>query len=101
MSAFSRGVAGAARRTAPSRIRAILIGYTGAAWQIARTVTARQGAYAVASLMARYGVNDKLSVTLHVQNLFDRKHIASMSGWWYSGTYGAPRSAQVIARYKF
>lgn len=77
------------------------ISYTGNAWQIDRTVTARQGAYAVASLMARYEVNDKLSLTLNVQNLFDRKYIASMSGWWYSGTYGAPRSAQVIARYKF
>ncbi|WP_435442775.1 MULTISPECIES: TonB-dependent siderophore receptor [unclassified Variovorax] len=77
------------------------ISYTGEAWQIDRTVTARQSAYAVASLMARYDVNDKLSVTLNVQNLFDRKYIASMSGWWYSGTYGAPRSAQVIARYKF
>jgi outer membrane receptor for ferric coprogen and ferric-rhodotorulic acid len=77
------------------------ITYTGEAWQIERTVTARQGAYAVASLMARYDVNDKLSLTLNVQNLFDRKYIASMSGWWYSGTYGAPRSAQVIARYRF
>ncbi|MGJ7558076.1 hypothetical protein ACSFBX_27770 [Variovorax sp. RB2P76] len=56
------------------------MGYTGAAWQIARTVTARQGAYAVASLMARYDVNDKLSVTLNVQNLFDRKYIASNVG---------------------
>jgi outer membrane receptor for ferric coprogen and ferric-rhodotorulic acid len=77
------------------------ITYTGEAWQIERTVTARQGAYAVASLMARYDVNDRLSLTLNVQNLFDRKYIASMSGWWYSGTYGAPRNAQVIARYKF
>ncbi|MGJ7528054.1 TonB-dependent siderophore receptor [Variovorax sp. GB1P17] len=75
--------------------------YTGDAWQIDRSVTARQRAYAVASLMARYDVNDQLSITLNVQNLFDRKYIASMSGWWYSGTYGAPRNAQLIARYKF
>ena len=75
--------------------------YTGEAWQIERTVTARQGAYAVASLMARYDVNDQLSVTLNVQNLFDRKYISSVSGWWYSGTYGAPRNVQLTARYKF
>ncbi|GKT01905.1 TonB-dependent siderophore receptor [Acidovorax sp. SUPP3434] len=71
------------------------------AWQIDRTVTARQKAYAVASLMARYEVNDRLSVALNVQNVFDRKYIAAMSGWWYSGMYGAPRSAQVTARYRF
>lgn len=57
------------------------IHYTGKAWQIERSVTARQRASAVASLMARYDVNDQLSVTLNVQNLFDRKYIASMSGW--------------------
>ncbi|CAN5386324.1 TonB-dependent siderophore receptor [soil metagenome] len=77
------------------------ITYTGVAWQIERTVTARQGAYAVAGLMARYDVSDQLSLTLNVQNVFDRKYIASMSGWWYSGTYGAPRSVQATARYRF
>lgn len=77
------------------------IHYTGEAWQIGRTVTARQGAYAVAGLMARYDASDRLSLTLNVQNLFDRKYIASMSGWWYSGTYGAPRNVQLTARYKF
>ncbi|WP_219212204.1 TonB-dependent siderophore receptor [Variovorax boronicumulans] len=77
------------------------ISYSGEIWQIERAVVARQGAYAVAGLMARYDVNEQLSVSLNVQNLFDRKYIASMSGWWYSGTYGAPRSAQLTARYKF
>jgi iron complex outermembrane receptor protein/outer membrane receptor for ferric coprogen and ferric-rhodotorulic acid len=36
-----------------------------------------------------------------VNNLFDRKYIAAMSGWWYSGMYGTPRSVQVSARYDF
>lgn len=77
------------------------IHYTGKAWQIERSVTARQRAYAVASLVARYDVNDQLSVTLNVQNLFDRKYIASMSGWWYLGMYGSPRNVQLTARGKF
>ncbi|WP_198972913.1 TonB-dependent siderophore receptor [Xylophilus sp. ASV27] len=77
------------------------ISYTAEIWQIERTGTARQGAYALASLMARYDFTDQLSATLNVQNLFDRKYIASMSGWWYSGMYGAPRNLQVTARYKF
>jgi outer membrane receptor for ferric coprogen and ferric-rhodotorulic acid len=101
VSAFSRASQALPAAQRREELEQSSLGYTGAAWQIARAVPARQGAYAVASLMARYDVNDKLSVTLHVQNLFDRKHIASMSGWWYSGTYGAPRSAQVIARCKF
>lgn len=71
------------------------------AWQIERTVTVRQKAYAVAGLMARYDVDDRLSVTLNVRNVFDRKYIAAMSGWWNSGMYGAPRNVQVTARYRF
>ncbi|WP_284431652.1 hypothetical protein [Acidovorax sp. SUPP950] len=56
----------------------------------------------MARLLARCGVNDRLPVALNVQNVFDRKYIAAMSGWWYSGMYGAPRSAQVMAaRYRF
>lgn len=56
----------------------------------------------MARLLARCGVNDRLPAALNVQNVFDRKDIAAMSGWWYSGRYGAPRSAQVMAaRYRF
>ncbi|XAH24852.1 TonB-dependent siderophore receptor [Xylophilus sp. GW821-FHT01B05] len=75
--------------------------YTAEIWQIDRSATARQNAYAVASLMARYDFSDQFSATVNVQNLTDRKYIASMSGWWYSGMYGAPRNVQVTARYKF
>ncbi|WP_236024156.1 TonB-dependent siderophore receptor [Comamonas suwonensis] len=77
------------------------ISYTGEIWQIGKEATARQGAYAVVGLMARYQVNDKLALSLNVNNLFDRKYIAAMSGWWYSGMYGTPRSVQVSARYNF
>lgn len=77
------------------------IEYSGEAWQVGKPVYARQPSYAVAGLMARYDVSDQLALTLNVNNLFDRKYIAAMSGWWYSGMYGAPRNVQVSARYKF
>jgi outer membrane receptor for ferric coprogen and ferric-rhodotorulic acid len=64
-------------------------------------VTVRQKAHALVGLMAKYDVNDRLSVALNVQNVFDRKYIAAMSGWWNSGMYGAPRNVQLTARYKF
>ena len=51
--------------------------------------------------MARYDVNDKLSATLNVGNLFDKKYTASVSDWWYSGMFGQGRNAALNLRYQF
>lgn len=71
------------------------------AWQIGRTLRWEQKSYAVASLMARYDVNDKLSATLNVGNLLDKKYTASISDWWYSGMRGQGRNAALNLRYQF
>lgn len=71
------------------------------AWQINSTLHWEQKAYSVASLMARYDFNDKLSATLNVGNLFDKRYTASISGWWYSGMHGPARSAALNVRYQF
>nr|WP_315250284.1 TonB-dependent siderophore receptor [uncultured Duganella sp.] len=71
------------------------------AWQIGRDLHWEQKAYAVADLMARYDFNDKLSATLNVSNLLDKRYIASVSDWWYAGMYGSPRSAALNLKYKF
>lgn len=71
------------------------------AWQVGQTLHWKQGGYAVVNLMARYNFGDRLSATLNVANVFDKKYTASISGWWYSGMYGAPRSAAVNLKYKF
>ena len=71
------------------------------AWQIERTLHWTQKSYAVASLMARYDVNDKLTATLNVGNLFDKKYTASVSDWWYSGMYGPGRNASLTLKYQF
>lgn len=71
------------------------------AWQIGKDLSWKQKAYAVATLMARYEFNEQLSATVNVNNLFDKKYITSVSDWWYSGYYGAPRSVALNMKYKF
>ncbi|PJJ16935.1 iron complex outermembrane receptor protein/outer membrane receptor for ferric coprogen and ferric-rhodotorulic acid [Janthinobacterium sp. 67] len=71
------------------------------AWQINSTLHWEQKAYSVASLMARYDVNDKLSATVNVANLFDKQYTASVSDWWYSGMYGPARKVALSVRYQF
>lgn len=71
------------------------------AWQIERDLYWEQKSYAVASLMGRYDFSDKLSATINVSNLFDKKYTASVSDWWYSGMYGPGRAVALTARYRF
>ncbi|MEG1052720.1 MAG: TonB-dependent siderophore receptor [Janthinobacterium sp.] len=71
------------------------------AWQINSTLHWEQKAYSVASLMARYDVNDKLSATVNVANLFDKRYTASVSDWWLSGMHGPARKVTLTARYQF
>lgn len=55
--------------------------------------------YAVAGLMARYQINEHLTSTLNINNLFDKKYYAGMAGSY--GHYGAPRNAMLDLRYDF
>ena len=55
--------------------------------------------YTVASLMARYQVNQHLAATLNVNNLFDEKYYSGMAGSY--GHYGTPRNATLDLRYDF
>lgn len=58
-----------------------------------------QDDYFVASLMARYRINQHLATTLNLNNLFDEKYYAGMAGSY--GHYGAPRNATLSVRYDF
>jgi outer membrane receptor for ferric coprogen and ferric-rhodotorulic acid len=79
----------------------------GVNWDSSKSLTfkelnnakAKDDDYAVASLMARYQVNDHLSATLNVNNLFDEKYYSGMAGSY--GHYGAPRNAVLDLRYDF
>lgn len=55
--------------------------------------------YMVANLMARYQVDEHLSTTLNINNLFDEKYYTGMAGSY--GHYGAPRNATLDLRYDF
>lgn len=74
---------------------------TVSTWRVSRPLYWEQKSYAIASLMARYDFNDKLSATLNVNNLFDKKYVNSVSDWWFSGNYGTPRSFNLNVKYKF
>ena len=60
--------------------------------------TFTQGSYAIANLMARYGINEHLEASVNLNNLFDREYY-SMAGLY--GTYGAPRNVMTNFTYRF
>lgn len=63
------------------------------------TTRVTQDDYAVASLMARYQVDEHLAATLNLDNLFDEKYYSGMAGSY--GHYGPPRNANLTLRYDF
>ncbi|MCU1720926.1 TonB-dependent siderophore receptor [Pseudomonas sp. 5P_5.1_Bac1] len=70
-------------------------------WQVSRSLYWEQKPYTVVNLMTRYDISDDLSATLNVDNLFDKKYITSVSDWWFSGYYGAPRNVMASLKYSF
>jgi outer membrane receptor for ferric coprogen and ferric-rhodotorulic acid len=56
--------------------------------------------YAIANIMARYDLNQKVSLQLNVDNLFDQTFFSGNS--WFPGfVYGEPRNARVTLKYAF
>lgn len=62
------------------------------------TVLAQQNAYALASLMARYTLTPKVSLSVNVDNLFDKSYY-SMMGFYNQGLYGPPRKVMATLRF--
>ncbi|CAA2110343.1 TonB-dependent siderophore receptor [Variovorax paradoxus] len=61
---------------------------------------ADQPAYAVVGLMARYEFDRHLSMTLNINNLFDKTYMPGL-GSYGTGVYGDPRNALLTVNYKF
>lgn len=61
---------------------------------------ATQPSYAVAGLMARYELDQHWSMSIHVNNLFDKTYMPGL-GSYGTGVYGDPRNVLVTARYRF
>ena len=57
-----------------------------------------QGSFALVNLMARYAIDKNLSISVNVDNLFDRKYF-SWPGTY--SNYGAPRSIAASLKYTF
>ncbi len=62
-------------------------------------VEAGQDPYALVSVMARYEVTDNATVSLNVNNLFDKKYY-SMVGFSNQLIYGAPRNVLLSMSYR-
>ncbi len=61
--------------------------------------TVKNGDYTVVNLMAHYKLNENLSTTFNLNNLFDEKYYAGMAGSY--GHYGAPRNFMASVKYNF
>lgn len=59
-----------------------------------------QPSYAVVGLMARYEMDKHWSMSVHVNNLFDKTYMPGL-GSYGTGVYGDPRNVLVTARYRF
>ncbi|MCH1920718.1 TonB-dependent siderophore receptor [Shewanella sp. A3A] len=59
-----------------------------------------QGAYALVNLMARYQLNDRLSVQLNIDNLFDKTYYSQI-GFYTQLAYAEPRNATLSLKYQF
>ncbi len=60
--------------------------------------TFSQGSYAVTNLMARYDINQHLSASVNLNNVFDRAYY-SQPGLY--GVYGTPRNVMTSFKYSF
>ncbi|KQN37157.1 hypothetical protein ASG37_04370 [Sphingomonas sp. Leaf407] len=63
-----------------------------------RSTIVRQGAYAVADLRAGYAINDKVTLAVNVNNLFDREYYARISSTGRGNYYGTPRTVFASVR---
>lgn len=77
------------------------IHYSATPWQLGRTVTASQPAYAVVNLMASHEFSPSLTATLNLNNVFDKKYLDSLDTTFNTGYYGAPRNAMLNLKYRF
>ena len=63
------------------------------------TITIRQKNYALLNLMARYDINDKVSLNFNLNNVTNEKYINSL--YWNQGYYGAPINGGVTLSMKY
>lgn len=66
-----------------------------------RSTIVRQGGYVVADLRAGYKLNEQLSLSVNVNNLFDRSYYARISSTGRGNFYGSPRTVFATLRFSY
>ncbi|MBW8192906.1 TonB-dependent siderophore receptor [Neiella marina] len=61
-------------------------------------IVTTQSDYAIVDLMARYDINDKVSVSFNAFNITDEKYLTSL--YWAQGFYGAPANYSATLSWK-
>ncbi len=59
----------------------------------------RQGAYATVGLMAQYEINPHLKLTANLNNVTDKRHLASL--YWSQSFYAPPRNGSVSLNWSY
>ncbi|WP_242671866.1 TonB-dependent siderophore receptor [Stutzerimonas kirkiae] len=78
------------------------IHYTATTWQLPGIVLrGEQKAYAVANLMARYDINEQLSATFNLNNLFDKEYLQGLDTTFHTGIYAPTRNIMANLKYSF
>ena len=97
---------GLSHRIAQGRLRGLTLG-AATRWQSAISVASdkallEQRAYWLVDLMARYPLNDRLSLSAQLNNLFDQRYLAGVTDFRaLHYTWGAPRSFGLSLRALF
>lgn len=61
----------------------------------------RQGGYAVVNALLSYAIDDRTSVSLNLNNVFDRTYYTRLGGTNTYNSYGEPRNVAVTLRTRF
>lgn len=64
------------------------------------SVEVSQQSYGLVRLMARYNVNDQLTLRANLDNAFDKRYYSQL-GFYNQFQYGAPRNFSITAQYSF
>lgn len=91
------------RRFAEGALRGLTLGLganvvSGSSAGTGTSAVRRQGGYAVVNAMASYRFNEKLSLSLNLNNLFDRTYYTRLGGTNTYNTYGEPRNVALTLR---
>jgi len=68
-------------------------------YKVSDSITIRQGSYTLVNLMAKYDINDKVSVGFNLNNVTNKKYLSSL--YWDQSYYGAPINGTVSLNVKY